>query len=523
MGAQDNLLVYFAGHGKDHPVAHDGYWIPVAGQPGDAVWTWIAHSAVHNLISSGHVRGKNIVVVTDSCYGGRLSRGGQSGALARRAQSPPTLLALAARKSRQIISSGSLEQVPDWGRDGHSLFAYYLLRALRENREAYVSLSGLVNTQVWEPVNRISGQRPVIGRFKTPMDEDGEFVLHLTEAQDTAEALIETASTTNLGLGRARQDTVEDVTPPTIALKWWDAQQTVFLERAYLEGHVFDQGGITAIRLNGRSILDRPGMNIHFNELARLDLGDNPFVIEAVDQAGNRSRMSIHIYRQHPVVDAPVARMRAVMLPLETAGQGEMDIQGALFDYLDDSRRFNLRYWQDHFKESTNAAQAMALDGRLTRLLKAQGIDCALSGRIHMQANTLEIRTRVVALHDRTVLAKADVYGEDLNREKIRTLCRGLVNKIRRDLPMVEGQIARIRGNKIVINRGRRHGLKSGLPLILFEEEALSDPGTGQSLGTDRYPTATARIDSVQENLAHAVLTGNSQGDIAVGQGVITK
>jgi hypothetical protein len=523
MGEQDNLLVYFAGHGIDYPLTYDGYWIPVAGQRKDAIWTWIAHSAVRNLISSGTVRGKNIIVVTDSCYGGRLSRGGQSGDLAQHALTPSKVLALATRKSRQIISSGSLEQVADWGEDGHSLFAYYLLRALKQNREKYVCLSSLVITKVWEPVNRISRQRPVIRRFNTPMDEDGEFVLHLVAKQDTAMALTAPEPPSDQGSRRAQADDIEDVTPPAIVLESWETQQTVFLESAFLSGHVFDQGGIAVIRLNGRSILKRPGMKVYFNELARLSLGDNPFVIETWDSAGNRSRKQIHIYRKQPEVETPVARMSAVMLPFETVGKSVLDIQGALFDYLDDSRRFNLKYWKDHINASTNAVQATALDARLTRRLKAQGIDCTLSGRIQMRGHALDIRTRVVALEDRTVLAKANVYGEDLDREKIRTMCRGLVNKIRRDLPVVEGQIAGIRGNKIVINRGGRHGLKNGLPLILFEEEKITDPGTGQSLGIDRYPTAMARIDNVQEKLSHAVLIGESQGDIAVGQKVITK
>lgn len=525
MGEQDNLLVYFAGHGKDSPKTGDGYWIPVAGRRDDAIWSWIAFSAVRNLISSDTVHGKNIIVVADSCYGGRLLRGGQSGDLAQRALTPNKILALATRKSRQIISSGSLEPVADSGRDGHSLFAYYLLRALRENREKYVCLSSLVNSKVYEPVYRISDgdQRPVIGRFKTAMDEDGEFVLHLAEKQNTAEALTERKPPSDQGSKRPPPENTADVTPPAIELESWETRQTVFLESAFLSGHVFDQGGLAVIRLNGRSILKRPGMKVYFNELARLSLGDNPFAIETWDSAGNRSRKQIHIIRKQPEVETPVARMSAVMLPFETVGESEPDIQGALFDYLDDSRRFNLKYWKEHINESTNAAQAMALDTRLTRRLKKQGIDCTLSGRIEMRGHALDIRIRVVALEDRTVLAKANVYGEDLDREKIRTMCRGLVNKIRRDLPVVKGQIAGIRGNKIVINRGSRHGLKNGLPLILFEEERITDPGTGRSLGTDRYPTAMARIDNVQEKLSHAVLTGESQGDIAVGQKVITK
>jgi hypothetical protein len=33
-----------------------------------------------------------------------------------------------------------MEQVADWGRDNHSLFAYYLIQALRDNQEPVIDL-----------------------------------------------------------------------------------------------------------------------------------------------------------------------------------------------------------------------------------------------------------------------------------------------------------------------------------------------------------------------------------------------
>ena len=65
----------------------------------------------------------------------------------------------------------------DGGKDGHSLFAYYFLKALKENDRQVVDLENLFHTWVWKPVTEIGGQRPNVGRLKTPMDEDGQFVL----------------------------------------------------------------------------------------------------------------------------------------------------------------------------------------------------------------------------------------------------------------------------------------------------------------------------------------------------------
>lgn len=529
MGEKDDLLVYFAGHGIIHPLANDGYWIPVKGQKGDAFWTWVAHSSIQNLISSCDINGKNIMVITDSCYGGRLLRGGETGPLARRGSG--YLLPLSLRKSRQIISSGSLEPVVDSGRDNHSLFAYYLLKALKENTETSVALSSLVSSYVYKKVYENSGkkQRPVIGRFQTPMDEDGEFVLHMSGSalpEDPAlalAALLKKPGTHQRGAEPDRTDKTSDTAVPEITLESWGDTQTVFLDQAYIEGRFFDQGGISSIRVNGRNLSIKQGMTVYFNELFRLELGDNVFVLEAFDVSGNRTRKQIHIFRQQPKVDATTSRLTAVMLPYRTTGEMGQSIRYALFDYVADSRRFNLKEWAEHTNGSPTATEFNDNPEALAFSYKEKGIDCTLSGTILMHEDQLEMRTQVISLASQSVLASADVYGENLDREKIRNLCQGLVYKLCRDLPVIEGQVARVKGRELTINRGEHHGLKNGMPLILFQEETVLDPETGETLGVDRHQTATAYIKDIGEKLSHAVLTDDPAEVVQVGQKVITR
>ena len=176
LGNQDNLLIYYAGHGQLDDLTGDGYWIPVEGKLKDP-GTWISHSTIKNILSSQRVKGKNIVVVADSCYSGTLLRGGPSLLSLTQEGYHHKLLELAARRSRQVITSGGLEPVADGGRDGHSLFAYYFLKALKENNRQIIDLENLFHTYVWKPVAEIGDQRPNVGRLKTPMDEDGQFVL----------------------------------------------------------------------------------------------------------------------------------------------------------------------------------------------------------------------------------------------------------------------------------------------------------------------------------------------------------
>ena len=192
LGEKDNLLIYFAGHGQLDELTGDGYWIPVEGQLKDPS-TWVSHSTLKNVLSSEMVRGKNIVVIADSCYSGSLLRGGPSLLAMGSDNYKQKLVQKAALRSRQVITSGGIEPVADGGKDGHSLFAYYFLTALKKNRREVIDLENLFHAQVWKPVTEIGDQRPNLGRLKTPMDEDGQFVLAavLPPAEDPAAKLAE--------------------------------------------------------------------------------------------------------------------------------------------------------------------------------------------------------------------------------------------------------------------------------------------------------------------------------------------
>ena len=177
MGPNDNLLIYYAGHGQLDDITGDGYWVPAEGKLKDPT-TWISNAYIKALLSSEKVHAKNVVVIADSCYSGSMLRGGPSLMSLDDQRYQEKLAKKAALRSRQVISSGGIEPVADGGAEGHSLFAFYFIDALRKNERAVVDLENLFHTKVWKPVTEIGDQRPNVGRLKTPMDQDGQFVLY---------------------------------------------------------------------------------------------------------------------------------------------------------------------------------------------------------------------------------------------------------------------------------------------------------------------------------------------------------
>jgi len=188
MDKTDNLLIYYAGHGQLDDLTGDGYWVPAEGGLKDPS-TWVSNSLVKKVLGSDRVLAKNVIVIADSCYSGSMLRGGPSLMSLDDRRYLDKLRKQSMKRSRQVISSGGVEPVADGGAQGHSLFAYYLINALKENNREVIDLENLFHTKVWRPVTEIGNQRPNVGRLKTPMDQDGQFVLYnaaLTRAKSRA-------------------------------------------------------------------------------------------------------------------------------------------------------------------------------------------------------------------------------------------------------------------------------------------------------------------------------------------------
>jgi hypothetical protein len=169
----DRLLIYYAGHGQIDAVTDEGFWQPVDAEPG-LQFTWIANDDVRRYLKG--MPAKHVLVLADSCFSGTLTRStGEHGAIGRER----FFAALDAGVSRKVISSGGTEPVADAGSGGHSVFAYYFLKMLRENREPYLASFELF-AKLARAVTNNSSQKPQYGTVLEAGDEGaGDFTFIL--------------------------------------------------------------------------------------------------------------------------------------------------------------------------------------------------------------------------------------------------------------------------------------------------------------------------------------------------------
>lgn len=170
----DNVLVYYAGHGFMETETNRGYWVPVDAEGRDNT-TFLGNSTIRDELTAIASRARHTLLISDSCFSGTLLRRGVRG-IPDAANSEQYYKKVANKKSVQIMTAGGVEFVDDnYRSSNHSPFTYFLLNELKNNDRPMLTLSEL-STNVEKAVANNVDQTPESGVLHGAGDELGEFI-----------------------------------------------------------------------------------------------------------------------------------------------------------------------------------------------------------------------------------------------------------------------------------------------------------------------------------------------------------
>ncbi|MEC4750109.1 caspase family protein [Methylomicrobium sp. Wu6] len=157
---QDNLLIYYAGHGEIDKSDESAYWLPTDAEPNNTA-NWLSSFNVTQYLNV--IPARHILVIADSCYSGAMTQG----AIVRLPKDMPEdkrekwLKFMMNRKARTVMTSGGEEPVLDSGGGNHSVFAKALLNALKSNKGMMVDyeLFRIVSGQVKKSASMVGFQQ----------------------------------------------------------------------------------------------------------------------------------------------------------------------------------------------------------------------------------------------------------------------------------------------------------------------------------------------------------------------------
>ena len=166
LGPDDDLLIYYGGHGYQMPETGEGYWLP-----SDASVRrpdkWISNADLARFLK--RIPARHIQVVSDSCYSGAFAENKQFIASGLSAEQ------IASRRSVTVLASGGDEPVLDGGGDGHSIFAKHFINSLATQKKPRTGFK--VFTEVYEKVSENAPQRPSFGSMAASgHDQGGDYL-----------------------------------------------------------------------------------------------------------------------------------------------------------------------------------------------------------------------------------------------------------------------------------------------------------------------------------------------------------
>jgi hypothetical protein len=159
---EDNLLIFYAGHGWWDENADIGYWLPADAHKFYKT-EWFRNSTLQDYIRE--INSKHTLLITDACFGGSIFK-----TRSINMDAPKAIQMLYELRSRKAMTSGTLTEVPD-----RSSFVKYLIKRLGENEEKCLSSEQLFSSFRIAVINN-SDVVPQYGEIKNVGDEGGDFI-----------------------------------------------------------------------------------------------------------------------------------------------------------------------------------------------------------------------------------------------------------------------------------------------------------------------------------------------------------
>lgn len=168
----DNLVIYYSGHGFYEEAIDEGSWVPSGATHHDSD-EFISNSDLKKRLEA--IKSHHTVLICDSCYSGSLFLTGNTRAFGEEY--------LDKFPSRWGLASGRLQKVSDGTKGGHSPFAEALLFHLKEN-EIPLSMMELSIRVIQQVGANTGGQMPIGEPLQVAGHKSGQFIFRPKNAKE---------------------------------------------------------------------------------------------------------------------------------------------------------------------------------------------------------------------------------------------------------------------------------------------------------------------------------------------------
>lgn len=322
------------------------------------------------------------------------------------------------------------------------------------------------------------------------------------------------------------QSTEKDTVPPTIHT---DIKSAIVHDaNLFFSGNAHDDNSVAKLFVNQSPLEIRQGKHVFFNHFLTLNEGENTITVKAVDAQGNETQLPpVKVTKKTFELLETDARYTVALLPLriftEKGVPSETVYSMLLKAFDEEPKRFNL-VERDRTKLEEILHEQKISNTELTspdaaiRIGKIRAAEGMLFGAVEEDTKGINVTLRLVDTETTQVLANADVYDEDKSIKNLEWLMHGLSLKMKRQFPMIEGNVIHVSGNGFHVNTGAKSGVGVGMKFLLFREIKEGDLVLKEPLDT------VARVVQVQPETAFAkIISSKGAEKVEKKDLVITK
>ncbi|TAL27309.1 MAG: hypothetical protein EPN94_01785 [Nitrospirae bacterium] len=168
-------------------------------------------------------------------------------------------------------------------------------------------------------------------------------------------------------------------------------------------------------------------------------------------------------------------------------------------------------------EEQRLGASGIVDENSVAKLGKILGAKIVITGSVMKFQNVMEVNARIIEVESSSIIAAENV--KSTSAFKLEDLVVKMAEKIIKDFPL-EGYIVQRRDGGVLIDLGKRAGVKTGMHFIVFKEgNVIKHPKTGEVLDIETIETGSIEIKDIKDKTADAVILKETDDKaISVGQ-----
>ena len=147
-----------------------------------------------------------------------------------------------------------------------------------------------------------------------------------------------------------------------------------------------------------------------------------------------------------------------------------------------------------------------------TQLGNLLGVKVIISGSVLKLKNFTEVNARIIDVESASIITAES--AKSTTTERLEELVKQMAEKIIKDFPL-QGYIVNKDKQRVVIDVGKRAGVKRGMRFIVFKEgEVIRHPKTGEILDVKTIETGILEIDKVKTKISEGKIVKEYKPEI---------